>query len=79
MRSLLRRFPFSSFVLLSYAWTWPVAALIERSLVFPMLGLFGPLIAAMVVVGATEGRGGVRALWSRFRSDKRSLISPHPC
>jgi CAAX protease family protein len=73
MRSLVRRFPFSSFVLLSYAWTWPLAALIEQSLLFPMLGLFGPLIAAMVVIGATEGRGGVRALWSRFRVRQRDL------
>lgn len=73
MRALLRRFPFASFVLLSYAWTWPLAAGIERSLVFPLLGLFGPLIAAVIVVAATEGRGGLRGLGSRFRVRRADL------
>lgn len=73
MRSLLRRYPFASFVLLSYAWTWPLAAAIEQSLVLPMLGLFGPLIAAMIVVGATEGRDGLRALRARFRVRPKDL------
>ena len=73
MRALIRRFPFASFVFLSYAWTWPLAALIERSLLFPFLALFGPLIAAVIAVAATEGRSGVRRLRSRFRVRRADL------
>jgi membrane protease YdiL (CAAX protease family) len=67
MGSLLRRYPFSAFTILSFAWTWPLAALSSRSLVFPLAALFGPALAAMAVVAATEGRAGLRGLFSRFR------------
>ena len=67
MKSLVRRYPFSTFVLLSFGWTWPMAALSSRSLVFPLLGLFGPALGAVVVVSATEGAVGMRDLLSRFR------------
>jgi membrane protease YdiL (CAAX protease family) len=42
--------------------TWPLAALIPLSPVLPLLGLFGPAVAAAIVVGRTEGRQGVSAL-----------------
>lgn len=73
MRSLLRRYPFSAFVVLSFGWTWPLAALASRSLVFPLLGLFGPAVAAVVVLSATEGRSGLADLLSRFRVRRRDL------
>ena len=73
MRSLARRYPFSAFVVLSFGWTWPLAALASRSLVFPLLGLFGPAVAAVVVLGATEGRSGLVGLLARFRVRRRDL------
>lgn len=73
MRSLLRRYPFSAFVILSFGWTWPLAALASRSLVFPLLGLFGPAVAAVVVLAATEGRSGLVGLFARFRVRWRDL------
>jgi len=73
MTSILRRFPFASFVALSFAWTWPLAALIAQSLVFPLLALFGPLIAAVVVVRAVDGRSGIRDLWARFKIRRGDL------
>ena len=73
MRSLARRYPFSAFVVLSFGWTWPLAALASQSLVFPLLGLFGPAVAAVVVLAATEGRSGLADLFARFRVRRRDL------
>lgn len=73
MKSLLRRYPFSAFVALSFGWTWPLAALASWSLVFPLLGLFGPAAAAVVVLAVTEGRNSLADLLSRFRVRWRDL------
>ena len=73
MRALARRYPFSAFVILSFGWTWPLAALASQSLVFPLLGLFGPTVAAVVVLAATKGRGGLADLLARFRVRWRDL------
>jgi uncharacterized protein len=73
LRSIARRHPFATFVVLAFAWTWPLAAAIEVSLALPLLGLFGPLIGATVVVAALGGRPGVRDLYSRFRVGVRDL------
>jgi uncharacterized protein len=67
MRSLIQRYPFSTFAILSFGWTWPMAALSSRFLVFPLAGLFGPALAAVVVLSVTEGRAGLSSLLSRFR------------
>jgi uncharacterized protein len=66
MRALVQRFPFGAFVLIACAVTWPLAAGMRLSLLLPLLALFGPLVAALVVVGATEGRTGLKDLWRRF-------------
>lgn len=66
MRALVQRFPFGAFVLIACAVTWPLAAGMRLSLLLPLLALFGPLIAALVVVGAIEGRAGLEDLWRRF-------------
>lgn len=42
--------------------TWPLAALYDVSYALPFLGIFGPTVAALLVVGATEGRRGLTAL-----------------
>ena len=55
MVTLVRRHPFWTFVLLAYGWTWPLAALGGVSLAFPLLGLFGPAFAAVVVCRVTGG------------------------
>ncbi len=66
MRATLQRFPFAAFVLLACAVTWPLAAGMRLSLLLPLLGLFGPLLAALAVIGATRGRAGLRDLGRRF-------------
>jgi uncharacterized protein len=73
MGSLVRRYPFSTFILLACGWTWPMAVLRQVSLVFPLLGLFGPAVAAVVVCRATGGGAGVRRLFARFRVRPRDL------
>lgn len=36
------------------------------SLLLPLLGLFGPFLAAVTVVGALQSRPGLKRLWRRF-------------
>ena len=58
--SFVKRYPFVAFVLLNYLLSW--------STVIPMHGLllpWGPMLAALMVVGLTEGRAGVKAMWNR--------------
>ncbi|MEA2558778.1 MAG: hypothetical protein QOH06_282 [Acidobacteriota bacterium] len=66
MRELIRRFPFTAFVLIACGITWPLAAGMRFSLLLPLLGLFGPLLGAVVVVGSLQGRPGLKRLWLRF-------------
>jgi membrane protease YdiL (CAAX protease family) len=66
LRAFVARHPVAVFFVLAYAWTWPLAALISVSLLLPVLGLFGPAVAALAVTAATEGRAGVRGLLLRL-------------
>lgn len=73
MKAALAKHSFLSFVVIAFAWTWPCAALINYSLLFPMLGLFGPCIAAVVVIWGTRGRPGLADLVSKFRFSRALL------
>ena len=44
----------------------PASLLDYRSLIIMTLASWGPLIAAFLVTGLTEGKPGARALWGRF-------------
>jgi len=61
----IARRPLTAFFLLAFALTWPLTLLHSVSLAFPLLGLFGPAAAALLVAGVGEGRAGVRALLRR--------------
>lgn len=67
MKAAVRKHPFLSFIFLAFGWTWPLAALIEQSMVFPLLALFGPCVAAVVVLQASRGRAGLAELGGKFR------------
>ena len=73
IESLIRRYPFAVFVVLSCTWTWGLAAMGERSLVFPLIALFGPTFGACVVLPATEGGAGIRRLLACFRVRRADL------
>src|ERR1043166_4439786 len=73
MKAILQRFPFTAFVLIAFAWTWPLAVGIHVSMLLPLLALFGPLIGAVVVVWALEGGDGLRRLWRRFALRRNHL------
>jgi uncharacterized protein len=73
MRELIRRFPFTAFVLIAFGFTWPLAAGMRFSLLLPLLGLFGPLLGALVVVVALHGKEGLNRLWSRFAVQGRHV------
>ena len=68
MLSLIRRHPLVSYFILAFAlawWTWPFVLLNPDS--SPMLP-WSPIIAAIIVLGATEGRSGIgKLLRAMFR------------
>ncbi|HYG63283.1 MAG TPA: hypothetical protein VEL74_11930 [Thermoanaerobaculia bacterium] len=66
MKEIVQRSPLTAFVLIAFGITWPLAAGMRYSLLLPLLGLFGPLIGAFVVLWALEGREGLRGIWRRF-------------
>jgi uncharacterized protein len=73
VRGLIARFPFAGFLAIAFGWTWPCALLLERSLLFPLLGLFGPLLGAVAVAWARGGRRQVGRLFGRFRPTAAAL------
>lgn len=69
MRGLLKiisRYRLVSFFFLAYLFTYPLAALYPVSLIFPLLALFAPAVAACLVLGATEGKAGIKRLFARL-------------
>ena len=64
--SAIRRHPLTTFFLLAYAITWSLVALLSVSLVFAVLGLFGPTLAAVLVLATTDGWPAVRPLFGRL-------------
>ncbi len=53
--------PILWFCIIAYAFSWAFTALVPVSLLFGFGALFGPAVAAFVVIRATEGAAGVRA------------------
>lgn len=73
LRSLVRQYPFAVFIVLSFGWTWALAALGRWSLAFPLAALFGPAIGACAVLLVNEGGPGLRRLLARFRVRRADL------
>jgi hypothetical protein len=73
MKALIERHPFISFIFIAYGWMWPLAALIEQSIILPLLGLFGPCVAAVVVTYVRSGRAGLVELGRKFRVSRALL------
>ena len=64
--SLMRRYPLAAFFVLAFALSWWPWILYSFDLVpNPIVG-FGPFLAALVVLGITEGRSGVVGLLRRM-------------
>jgi membrane protease YdiL (CAAX protease family) len=59
----VKRYPFGIFVVLAYLLSWWPA-------LTPQGGLIphGPMIAAVIVLGITEGRAGLRSWWERVKA-----------
>ena len=64
MARLVRAYPLAAYVLLAYVLSIGVALLINVSLAFGLLALFGPATAAFVVARVWRGRAGVSDLWA---------------
>jgi uncharacterized protein len=67
MRTVITRNPLISFVVIAYGWTWIFATLIDQSVLFPLLALCGPAVAAIIVHNALRKTSGTVELMDRFR------------
>jgi membrane protease YdiL (CAAX protease family) len=68
-----RRHPLTTYYALAVAISTGLALMLNVSLVFGLLALFGPALAAFVAARLAAGGGGVRAVWTRTR---RWRVSP---
>jgi uncharacterized protein len=64
--NIIRSAPVLSFIFIAYAWTWSLAYFIKVSVYFPLLGLFGPAVAAMIVSFNLTGRPLKEVLKGKF-------------
>jgi len=74
VRTILRDFPVSSYVLIAFLWSWSIwFFLVLRGISYDLriwkylyvLGLSGPLVGSLVVTFAMSGLGGLRRLAGR--------------
>ena len=61
---LIRRYPLSTYVVLAYAFSITLGLLLNVSLLFGLIALFGPAAAAFIVARIWRGRAGVGELWA---------------
>jgi membrane protease YdiL (CAAX protease family) len=61
---LIRRHPLISYVVLAYLFSIALGVLLNVSLAFGLIALFGPAAAAFIVARTWRGRAGVADLWA---------------
>jgi len=68
--NLIKRYPFVSFVVLTYAISWtlwtPLVISSQDSRMFLLLGTFGPTLSALLLTLINNGRADLRALLRRL-------------
>ena len=64
--SWIKQRPFASFVILAYLFSWWPSLLFVWGMSPIGVAAFGPFVAALVVLGVTEGKPGVKALLGRM-------------
>ena len=64
--TFVKRHPLVVFFVLAYALTWPMIPLVRVSPLFGLPALFGPALAAIIVITVVDGRAGLRDLLGRM-------------
>ncbi len=64
---LIRTYPLTSYAVLAYALSIILGLLLNVSLLFGLIALFGPAAAAFIVARIWKGRAGVSELWASTR------------
>ena len=64
MAALIRSYPLVAYSVLAFAFSLALALLLNVSLVFGLLALFGPAAAALIVSRVWRGRAEVAELWA---------------
>jgi membrane protease YdiL (CAAX protease family) len=67
MLNWVHRHPVSAYYVLALAISTALGLLLNVSLLFGLLALFGPAAAALIVARLAAGTAGVRAVWARTR------------
>jgi membrane protease YdiL (CAAX protease family) len=71
---IIRKTPVLSFIVIAYAWTWSLAYFIKASVYFPLLGLFGPAVAAMFVSHKITGQPIKEVLKGKFTFSPKHIL-----
>ena len=64
IKKLFRARPLLAFFVLAFAFSWSLSAVYLFTRIGPAIRSCGPFLAAVVVLGATSGRGGLKNLFS---------------
>lgn len=64
IRAAIRNHPILSYIVIAFAFSWAFTALVSVSVVFGLIALFGPAVAAIVV---SRAEGTSSELWQRIR------------
>jgi membrane protease YdiL (CAAX protease family) len=72
LRATIANHPIASFLVIAYAVSWTLTLLLSVSLVFGLLALFGPTLAAVVV---TRTEGSFSELRQRITAWRQPLLS----
>jgi uncharacterized protein len=64
--TFVKRHPLVVFFVLAYVLTWPMIPLLTVSPLFGLPALFGPALAAIIVIAVVDGRPGLRDLLGRM-------------
>ena len=64
--TFVKRHPLVVFFVLGYALTWPMIPLVTVSPLWGLPALFGPALAAIIVIAVVDGRPGLRDLLGRM-------------
>ncbi len=71
---IIRKVPVFSFIVIAYSWTWSLAYFVKASVYFPLLGLFGPAVAAIFISHKISGQPLKEVLKGKFTFSRKHIL-----
>ena len=71
----IARHPIRAYLFLAFAFSWSLTALLSVSIIFGLLALFGPALAAVLVSAADGTSGELRRRITNWRESPSSYLA----